>query len=391
MPLAISLPRSRPGLATALLLYGAATTAFVAMYLPQPILPLLARDFGVSASTASLTVAGLILSLALASLVVGPVSDRIGRKPVMVASSLLLALPSLLCAFAPSMTSLLALRLLQGALLPGITAVSVAYLAEEFEAEWLGPLLGGYIASNVLGGLISRVMSGAVTELYGWPWAFVISALLSLVVGTLLWLLLPPSRRFEAEGGLSQAYRGMASHLANPRLLGAYAVGFALFFAFMAVFTYLPFYLEAPPFLLSPAAIGLVYTVYAAGIVSSPIAGLLTRVMTRQRLMMWALLLIALANLGTLRAEIVSLVLCLLALCFANFATQSTATAYVAAQARHNRAGATALYLFAYYVGGSLGAYLPGLLWPTQAWAGVVTLTVGALALAFVAAWRLCR
>ncbi len=383
--------RPRPGIATALLLYGAATTAFVAMYLPQPILPVLARDFGVSASTASLSVAALIFSLALASLVVGPISDRIGRKPVMVASSLLLALPSLLCALAPSMAALLAWRLVQGALLPGITAIGVAYLAEEFEAEWLGPLLGGYIASNVLGGLVSRVMSGAVTELFGWPWAFVASALLSLLAGTLLWLWLPASRRFEAEGRLGQAYRGMLGHLGNPRLLGAYAVGFALFFAFMAVFTYLPFYLEAPPFGFSPASIGLVYVVYAAGMVSSPAAGLLVGVMTRQRIMMWALLLLVLANLATLRAETAPLVSSLLLLCFANFATQSTATAYVAARAERNRAGATALYLFSYYLGGGLGAYLPGLLWPTHAWPGVVGLTVVALLLAFAAAWRLCR
>jgi YNFM family putative membrane transporter len=81
----------------------------------------------------------------------------------------------------------------------------------------------------------------------------------------------------------------------------------------------------------------------------------------------------------------------LLLLCFANFATQSTATAYVAARAERNRAGATALYLFAYYAGGGLGAYLPGLFWPGYAWPGVVGLTVVALLLAFAAAWRLCR
>jgi MFS transporter, YNFM family, putative membrane transport protein len=380
-----------PGPATALLLYLAATTAFVAMYLPQPILPVLARDFGVSPSAASLTVSALIFSLALSSLLIGPMSDRIGRKPLMAAALILLAVPSLLCAFAPNITVLLLLRFLQGMLLPGITAISVAYIAEEFPPQWLGPLLGGYIASNVLGGLLSRVLSGFTAEAFGWPWAFVMSAALSFAVGLLLLLFLPPSRRFVASDRLSRAYRGMIRHLKNPRLLGAYGVGFALFFAFMAVFTYLPFYLEAPPFGFSPAAIGLVYTVYAAGVISSPVAGLLSRGLGRQMLMVFALAFLVLANLGTLYADATLLILCLILLCFANFATQSTATAYTAAQAAENRAGATALYLFAYYVGGSLGAYLPGLLWPPYGWAGVVALTVTALMMALAAAKTLCR
>lgn len=361
------------------------------MYLPQPILPVLSREFGVAASTASLSISALILSLAVASLLIGPLSDRWGRKPVIAGCTLLLVVPSLLCAFAPTMNTLLLFRFLQGLLLPGLTAVSVVYIAEEFPADRVSTLLGGYIAATVAGGLLSRVLSGAVTELLGWRWAFVISAAVVLTMGVLLLRYLPPSRRFAASAKLTDAFRGMLRHLQNPRLVGGFLVGFALFFAFIAVFTYLPFYLERPPFDFSPLQIGLIYVVYAAGIVSSPLAGIIARHFGRPTVMRIGLTIVIVANLLTLIPDTRWLIAALLVLTFGNFTTQGVATSYVPTQATRDRGGATSLYLFFYYVGGSLGAFLPGLLWPRHGWNGVLGLTAASLGIALVCAIVLCR
>ena len=361
------------------------------MYLPQPILPLLAQTFGVSASTASLTISALVSSLAVASLLVGPLSDRVGRRPLLVGCTLLLALPSLACAFAPTLGVLLGLRLFQGALVPGVTAVGIAFLAEEAPPERVGTLLGGYIAATVTGGLLSRVLSGAVSEAYGWRWAFVGSALLSLLVGLWLALRLPASRHFVPSQHLRTAYAGMRDHLRDQALLSGYVIGFCLFFSFIGVFTYLPFYLAAPPFSFSPLVIGLVYVVYGAGIISSPLSGRLSKWLGRRRLLVFSLLLVIIANLATLAPSSPLLLTALLLLCFGNFAAQSAATTFVAAHAAHDRGSANALYLFAYYSGGSLGAFLPGLLWPRFGWLGVLLLTVGTLFIGVLAAARLPR
>ncbi len=386
-----SIPDTRaPGWGSAALIYSSVVAAFVAMYLPQPILPVLAREFDASASTASLAVSALILGLAAASLVWGPISDRWGRKPVMVGCALALVVPSLLCALAPTLWSLVLLRFWQGVLLPGLTAVSVAYIAEEFEPEHVSTLLGGYIAATVSGGLLSRVLAGAVTEVADWRYAFALSALLFLLVGLLL-VRLPASRRFEASTGLGEAFRGMAHHLANARLLGGFAVGFGLFFAFLAVFTYLPFYLERPPFAFSPLQIGLMYMAYAAGVVSSPLAGVLAGRLGRPWVMRLGLAVAVAANLLTLVPETAWLVFALLLLCFGNFSAQGVATSYVATQAARGRGSATSLYLFAYYLGGSLGAYVPGLLWPHYGWHAVLALSLLALVGALAAATWLCR
>jgi YNFM family putative membrane transporter len=390
MPEALTGASRTPDWRVAALLYATVASGFIAMYLPQPILPVLAQEFGVAPSTASLTISALVASLAGASLVIGPLSDRLGRKVVIQGCAFLLVIPSVLCALAPSIHMLLLFRFLQGFLLPGLTAVSVAYITEEFPPERVSTLVGGYIAATVTGGLLSRILSGAVTEAFGWRPAFLLSAAAILLMGVLL-ARLPSSQHFTPRAQLRDAYRGMLEHLINPRLVGGFLVGFALFFAFLAVFTYLPFYLAAPPFSFSPLQIGLVYVVYAAGIVSSPLAGLVAQRLGRPWVMRLGLLIVVLANVLTLVASAPWLVGALLVLCFGNFTAQGVATSYVATQATHDRGGATALYLFAYYVGGSLGAFLPGLLWPAYGWTGVLGLTVLALMIGLTAAVLLCR
>lgn len=373
-----------------LLLYASVVAAFINMYLTQAILPVLARDFDVSPSTASLTVSMLIGGIAASSLVVGPLSDRIGRKPLLAGCALLLTVPSLLCAAAPTLPLLILGRTLQGVLIPGLTAVSVAYIAEEFAPERVGLWLGGYISANVLGGLLSRVLSGLIADTVGWRWAFVLGAALTCGLGLAL-LLLRPSLRFTPAYGARRAYAGMLEHLRTPRLVGGFSVGFALFFAFTAVFTYLPFHLQAPPFSFSQTAIGLIYLVYVAGIVSSPLSSLLAARLSHRAVMVAGLSVVLVSNFGTLVDRPVLLILALLLLCFGNFAAQGAATAFVATQATHDRGSASSLYLAFYYVGGALGAFVPGLLLSHMGWPGVLLCTTVALVLGIWAAAVFCK
>ena len=70
---------------------------FADMYTTQAILPVLGRAFELPPATAGLTVSAAVLAVAAGSLIAGPLSDRIGRKPVIVGASGLLVVPTLLC------------------------------------------------------------------------------------------------------------------------------------------------------------------------------------------------------------------------------------------------------------------------------------------------------
>src|SRR5512139_2868905 len=154
-------------------LYAGTIAAYADMYVTQPVLPVLAEEFGVGAARAGLTVSAVVLAIAAASTFYGPLSDAIGRRRVMAGATALLALTTLACAFAPSFGALVALRAAQGALVPGMTAVSVAYAGDRFRERDLPEIVGGIIAASVVGGLVGRVLAGGIAARLGWRAAFV--------------------------------------------------------------------------------------------------------------------------------------------------------------------------------------------------------------------------
>jgi MFS transporter, YNFM family, putative membrane transport protein len=153
---------------------------FAAMYASQAILPTLAGDFGVSPSRAGLTVSVVVLAVAVAGWVWGPLSDRYGRKRSLLLASGLLVLPTLGAAAAPTFAALLVCRALQGACMPGLLTVGVPYVAEVFVPTLGGRAMGYYTIALVGGGLVGRVGVGLVTVVAGWRVGFALVALLPL-------------------------------------------------------------------------------------------------------------------------------------------------------------------------------------------------------------------
>ena len=367
-------------------LYIAVIAAFIAMYVPQAILPELASEFGVGEARAGLSITSLIVSLALASLFIGPISDRLGRKPVILTATFLAGLPPLLILFVNEWWQLLSIRALQGIMIPGIFSVAIAYIVEEFPEEKKRLVIGGYIAATVAGGLLSRVLTGVLSYYFSWRIAFVFSGFVLLLSACAL-IALPKSKAFKAPQSLQASFIGMFAHLKNPKLLTGFLTGFALFFSFIAIFSYLPFYLSAPPFSFSELAIGFVYIVYAAGIISSPLAGYFAKRFGLVPIILLGLAILIIANIMSSVPHTIFLIVSLSILTFGNFIAQSGATSFVATEANDFKAGATALYLFCYYIGGGLGAYIPGLFWDSYGWNAVLTCTLSVL---FVAGVGMC-
>ncbi len=371
-------------------LYLGTVAVYSDMYVTQPLLPLLSREFGVAPAKAGLTVSAVVLSIALASSFYGPLSDALGRKRVMVWTTGLLVVPTLACALTPSFDGLVMLRGLQGLLIPGMTAVSVAYIGDAFGPERVGPTVGRLIGASVAGGLLGRVLSGAVAAHWGWRAAFAVFAGVTGTGAALMAAGLAP-QRIAARVAWSAAYRGMLGHLLDGRLLGAFAVGLTLSFGFIGIFTYLPYRLTAAPFSLSTGLVSSVYLVYVAGVVVSPVAGRLSQRFAPERLMSVGLAVSAIGILMTLAPSLPVVVLGLVVLCVGMFTSQSIAPSYVNRMARGAKGGASALYLAFYYVGGTLGSSLPGLAWQRWGWPGVIGICLGALGIGFAALSALCR
>jgi YNFM family putative membrane transporter len=182
----------------------------------------------------------------------------------------------------------------------------------------------------------------------------------------------------------------MIGHLSEPRLVGAFLVGLALFFGWIAVFTYLPYHLAAPPYRLSTSGISWVFAVYLAGVVVSPIAGRLAGHVPPRAIIGAGLAVAAASSAATLARPLWAVVLALVLFTIGMFTAQAVAPAFVNASARRAKGGASALYLASYYVGGALGSALPGLALARWGWPGVVGCSCASLGLALVANATLC-
>jgi YNFM family putative membrane transporter len=370
-------------------LFFATVAVFSDLYITQPLLPLLSREFGVPAPTAALTLSVVVLMIALVSNAWGPLADSFGRKPVMVGSCVLLALPTFLCAAAPTLPALIALRALQGALVPGVTAVAVAYLGDQFAGPALGPAVGSWVAASVTGGLTGRVASGWIASHLSWRAPFVVFGAFTLAGALAMALFLPPSPR----GGpvsVGIAFREMLGHLRDRRLVGGFLIGGSVFFGFIGIFTYLPYYLSAPPFGLSTGTISAIYLVYGAGVLTSIAVGRLSGRFGRRALMATGFLIAAFAATLSLVRALPVVILSLVVLCVGMFFVQGTAPAFVNATARGAKGGAGALYTTFYYVGATFGSVLPGYAWQAFGWPGVVTACLGAFGVGLLADLILC-
>lgn len=134
-----------------LALFCAGFATFALLYCVQPLLPLLAAHFAVSAAGSSLALSLTTLSLAVCLLVSGALAESWGRKPVMAAALGLASLLGIACALVDSWDHLLWLRALLGLALSGLPALAMAYVGEEFDPEALPAAMGLYIGGTALG------------------------------------------------------------------------------------------------------------------------------------------------------------------------------------------------------------------------------------------------
>ena len=367
------------------------------MYTTQAILPVLSLDFHVSAPAAGLTVSLLVLSVAFGSLVYGPLSDRIGRKKVMVGASFLVIIPTLLCGFAPNFVILVLLRSMQGLLMPGLTSVAIPYVYEEFEGRGRGLAMGIYVCGLTLGGLFARVGSAALTGFFNWRIALEAFALPTLIAALIMWKFLPETRKntltsanIQRGSFFRQSIHDMSLHLRNRRLVGAFIIGFTLFFGFIGAFTYLPYYLTGPTFNLPTIALSLVYLLWLTG-VFAPLAGSVAGRIGSRRSIAFSMGLAAIGLLITLIPILPVVLFGLGLLALGMFSTVPTVNLYLGEQAATAKGTAASMYLSLYYFGGSFGAVLPGfaLLW--AGWPGVAILCLGMVFIALASDALLCR
>lgn len=350
--------------------------AFLNLYAPQSLLPLLAQEFSVTPADISLTMTATALAIAITAPFAGAIADVLGRKRVIVAAMLLLTIPTVMIALSPSLHALVFWRFVQGLVLPPVFTVVVAYIGEEWPASQATGVTGVYMSATSIGGFCGRFFSGVLADTIGWRSGFVTLAAVTCLCGLAVAAILPRERNFVRSEGLAASGKQMLAHLRNPQLLAIYAVGFGTLFNFIALFTYVNFVLAAPPFNLPATLLGAIFVTYLAGSVAVLWLGRAVARFGRRPLIIGTIAVWICGALLTLIPSLWAIIAGLAVAAACGFFTQATSTANVAMTAESGRTSAIGLYATCFYIGGGFGATLPGFTWNAGGWPACVAMVI---------------
>ena len=369
---------ARAGAAAIAALSIASATMFMIPYSTQAIIPAIGRGLDVGPAVTGLTITVVVVGIGVGAWLMGPLSDRIGRRAVMAGSCALLVVPTALIAFVPGIWTLLALRGLQGLLLPGLLTVATAYIYEAFPSRRVPTVVGVYTSALVLGGFLGRTIPALLVDPLGWRDALAVLAVPVLVSAVLIRLLLPEA---PPPPKARSPLRALRAHVANtPILLNALAAG-TTFFAFVGLFSVLAYRLESSVFGLDATQVGAFYIVWLVGALAPFAVALAGRLGPRRVLPVFPVV----AALGLAVAcgpSLPLMVVGMMVLAGSLFFMVGVAQLLVPQLTLRDRGSAMSLHLTIYYLIGSAGPFAMGWAWSAWGWTGAVALAFAALAVA---------
>ncbi|MFE2560188.1 Bcr/CflA family multidrug efflux MFS transporter [Streptomyces sp. NPDC059352] len=259
----------RAGLLVTLVLGGLTALPPLSMDMYLPALPEVTGALHAPAATVQLTLTACLAGMALGQLVVGPMSDKWGRRRPLLVGMVVYVLATAVCALAPTVELLIGFRLLQGLAGAAGIVIARAVVRDLYDGVEMARFFSTLMLISGVAPVIAPVIGGQILRITDWRGVFhvltVIGVLLTLVVWRFLHETLPPERRHE--GGVGQALRTMRGLLAD-RVFTGYVLAGGL--AFAALFAYI----SASPFVVqeiygaSPQTFSLLFGLNSIGLVT---------------------------------------------------------------------------------------------------------------------------
>ncbi|WP_295739945.1 MFS transporter [uncultured Helicobacter sp.] len=334
------------------------------VYIPQPILPLLALEFNTTAQNASAITSITLLPMAFAPLFYGYFLENHQPKLILSLSLFIAGIFQILLAWCESLETFLLLRFIQSLFFPAILTTLLTILTRS-QSGSLQFNVSIYIASTIAGGLIGRMGGAYLTELFSWQICFILLGV-SLTLGgifSLSWIANQASK-------LTQfTFSQILPLLGNKTSLVVLGSVFVMFFSFQAVLNTLPFYAKEMFPHISQNELGRLYLGYSIGIVVSLLANPIIKLCGgREKTIFLSLNLFALGLCVFLLHSLMWIYVGMFVMCFGSFIAHSVLNALNNSLNPKYKAASSGLYLGFYYTGGTLGSYLSSFIFELFGW-----------------------
>ena len=366
------------------------------VYYAQPLLDVLAHEFGISHSAIGGVVTATQVGCALALLLLVPLGDRMDRRRLMAMQLLALVAALIAVGLAQSAVALLVGMLCVGMLGTAMTQGLIAYAASSAADDEQGRVVGAAQGGVFIGLLMARVFSGAVSDLAGWRGVYFSSAVLMLVIAVPLWRKLPnvPNASFAAsQMSYPRLIASMFTLLRQDRMLQVRGVLAMLMFAAFNIFwSALVLPLSAPPYNFSHTAIGAFGLFGVVGALAAARAGQWADRGYGQRTSAAALIVLLLAwwPLSLMESSLAALVIGIVLLDLGGQALHVTSQSLIFRSRPEAHSRLVGLYMLSYSVGSGLSAMATTATYARAGWQGVCLLGA-AVSLAALVFWCVTR
>ncbi|MGW4550763.1 multidrug effflux MFS transporter [Streptomyces violaceorubidus] len=241
-----SLPAARRvGLLVTLILGSLTATPPLAMDMYLPALPEVTRSLGAPAATVQLTLTACLAGMALGQIVVGPMSDKWGRRRPLLAGLAVYVVATALCAVAPNVELLVAFRLVQGLAGAAGIVISRAVVRDLYDGVAMARFFSTLMLISGVAPVVAPLVGGQILRVTDWRGVFVVLVVVGVALGVVVWVRLPETLPVEDRhaGGVGDTLRAMRGLLADRAFTGYMLAGG---FAFASLFAYV----AASPFVM---------------------------------------------------------------------------------------------------------------------------------------------
>lgn len=360
-------------------------SVFAQLYLFQPVLSDLCRDFQIDPATSSLAVSFSTLGMAAGLFIWAFKADTLGRAKLMSFSLIASAILTLLSSLAWNFPIVLALSLLKGMTLSGVSAVALAYLNEEVSPAVLGTAISLYLSGNTIGGMSGRVCGALIAGWSSWHITALCLGLSALAIGIVFARRFPASLHFHPQHtDVRIKFRRMGSFLTHFAFLGLFLTAALILGAFVSVYNYISFVLEAEPFNLPHYIVAMIFLMYITGVAGSMCIGWLSDRHDAALLLKISLLLMLAGVLLLLVMKLWALIAGLGIVTFAFSGANAMSSRIVSIRAHRAKSSATCLYWLFYYVGSSIIGASSGLVLTSHGWNSFVLAIAGIVLIALL-------